>query len=175
MFSTKSAKPIAAALFLAGLGAVLSGCPYGFSSSLLPAHIKTVGVPLFENRTERGVLNTALADTLTNAFIDDNTLKVVAPEEADSVVEGAFLLYRRQPFTVDANEVVQEYKVEIVVEARYVDVRKNKVIWEERLSQWATYRFTPSPTEPAETEEVGIGRVLLLLKNDILNRTVEGW
>ena len=172
MIRTKS---ILAGLFLVTLGAFLAGCPYGFSSSLLPEHIKTVALPLFENQTDRGVLNTALADTLTNAFIDDNTLKVVGEDEADSVVEGVFLTYRRQPFTVDANEVVQEYKVEIVVEARYVDVRKNKVMWEERLAQWATYRFTPTATEPAETEEIGIGRVLVLLKNDILNRTVEGW
>ena len=68
--------------------AALAGCGvYGFSSSLLPAHIKTVGVPLMENTTDRRDLATALADSLVNAFIDDNTLKVASERDADAVIE----------------------------------------------------------------------------------------
>jgi hypothetical protein len=159
------------------LGIVVAGCGvYGFSSSLLPGHIKSVAVPLFENRTERGDLATALADSLTEAFIDNHTLQVVGEKAADSSLEGALLEYRRQPFTVDENEQVLEYKVEILVEVRFVDIRKNQVIWEEpKLVQWATYVFTPRPGEQPESEEVGIGRVVAKLTDDILNRTVEGW
>ncbi|MBZ0267954.1 hypothetical protein K8I85_07350 [bacterium] len=157
--------------------AALAGCGvYGFSSSLLPAHIKTVGIPLMENTTDRRDLATALADSLTNAFIDDNTLKVVNERDADSVIEGTIREYRRTPFTYDANENVQTYRVELIVEARFVDVRKNSVLWEERvLSQWATYNFVSVGGQPAEDEETAIGRVLEKLTDDILNRSVEGW
>lgn len=158
----------------AGLGLLLialSGCPYGFSSSLLPGHIKSVAVPLFENRTDRGDLQTALADSLTEAFIDNHTLKVVEEKAADSAVEGAILEYRRTPFTVAENEQVLEYRVEIIVGVRFVDLRKNKVLWEDpRLGEWDTYSFVNG-----ETETMGIGRVLAKLTEDILNRTVEGW
>lgn len=158
----------------AGLGlllAALAGCPYGFSSSLLPGHIKSVALPLFENRTDRGELSTSLADSLTEAFIDNHTLKVVGEKAADSQVEGAIVEYRRVPFTVGADEQVLEYRVEIVLEVRFVDLRKNKVLWEEpRLRQWDTYSFVNG-----EPEELGIGRVLTKLVEDILNRTVEGW
>ena len=157
--------------------ALLAGCGvYGFSSSLLPGHIKTVGVPLMENDTDRRDLPTALADSLVEAFIDDNTLKVVDERNADSIVEGTILEYRRTPFTYDANENVQTYRVEIVLEARFVDVRKNNVLWEEqRLSQWDTYNFVSVGGQPAEDEETAIGRVLVKLTDDILNRSVEGW
>jgi hypothetical protein len=158
----------------AGLGLLLvalAGCPYGFSSSLLPGHIKSVSLPLFENRTDRGELSTALADSLTEAFIDNHTLKVVGEKAADSQVEGAIVEYRRVPFTVGADEQVLEYRVEIVLEVRFVDLRKNKVLWEEpRLGQWDTYSFVNG-----EREELGIGRVLTKLVEDVLNRTVEGW
>lgn len=159
------------------LAGILAGCPYGFSSSLLPGHIKTVHVPLLENRTDRGDLSTALADSLTEAFLNDHTLKVVGEKAADSALEGAFLEYRRQPFTLDANEQVLEYKIEIVVEVRFVDLRKNKILWEEpRLSEWDTYVFAPSVGgQTAESEEIGIGRVIAKLTDDILNRTVQGW
>lgn len=160
-----------------GLGLFLSGCgAYGFSSSLLPSHIKTVGVPLMENRTDRRDLATALADSLVNAFISDNTLKVVDERDADATLEGTILEYHREPFTYDAAENVQTYRVEIVLEARFVDVRKNNVLWEEKhLSQWDTYNFVPVGGQPAETEDTAIGRVLVKLRDDILNRSIEGW
>ena len=159
------------------LAAAAAGCGYGFSSSLLPGHIQSVHVALLENRTDRGDLNTALADSLTEAFIENATLKVAGEKSADSVVEGAILEYNRLPFTVDENEQVLEYRIDIVLEVRYVDVRKNKVIWEEeRLSGWDTYVFAPSVGgQETESEEVGIGRVLTKLTEEILNRTVEGW
>jgi hypothetical protein len=166
---------LSGALLLAALAA---GCGvYGFSSSLLPGHIRSVAVTVFDNRTERGDLATALADSLTEAFLSDHTLQVAGEKAADSWVEGTFLEYRRQPFTVDENEQVLEYKVEIALEVRFVDVRKNQVIWEDpRLVQWATYVFAPGAQgAQAESEEAGIGRVLAKLTDDILNRTVEGW
>jgi len=156
---------------------LLGGCGvYGFSSSLLPSHIKTVGIPLMENRTDRRDLATALADSLTEAFLRDNTLKVVDERDADAVIEGKILEYRRAPFTYDTAENVQTYRVEIVLEARFVDVRKNNVLWEEKhLSQWGTYNFVPVGGQPAETEDTAIGRVLAKVRDDIVNRSIEGW
>jgi hypothetical protein len=165
-------------ILLALVGAMgTAGCGgYSFSSSLLPSHIRSVAVPLPENRTNRGDLATALADSLTEAFLDDQTLKVVAEKDADSVVEGIILEYRRDPFTFDSQENVQTYRVEIVLEARFVDVRKNKVIWEEkRLSQWDTYNFASVGGQPAESEEIGIGKVLAKLTDDVVNRTLQAW
>jgi hypothetical protein len=154
-----------------------AGCgTYGFSSSLLPDHIRSVAVPLPENRTNRSDLAAALADSLTEAFLDDQTLKVVGEREADSVVEGIVLEYRREPFTFDAQENVQTYRVEIVLEARFVDVRKNQVLWErKRLSQWDTYNFASLGGQPPETEEIGVGRVLAKLTDDIVNQTLQAW
>jgi hypothetical protein len=168
---------IASALAAIALLGLLAGCgAYGFSSSLLPAHIKSVGIPLLENRTDRGDLATALADSLTEAFIDDNTLKVANENSADALIEGAIVAYAATPFTYDAGENVQTYPIEIVLEVRFVDVRKNDVLWEEeRLSQWSTYNYVAVGGQPAEDVEVGIGRVLAKLTDDILNRSVEGW
>jgi hypothetical protein len=165
-----------AGLGVAALVAIVCGCGYGFSSSVLPGHIKTVAVPLMENRSVRGGLETALTDSLVEGFIRNHTLSVVPEKNADSALQGAILEYRREPFSVDANENVQEYKVEILVAAQFVDLRNNKVLWEEpRISQWATYNFIEVAGRPAETENDGIGRALAKLTADILNRTVEGW
>jgi hypothetical protein len=159
------------------LAALAAGCgPYSFSGSTLPGHIDSVAVPLMGNVTERGDLPTVLADLLVEAFLDDNQLKVEPEGQADSVLEGTILEYRRTPFTFDSNEQVETYRVEIVLEVRFVDVRKNEIIWEEkRLSQWDTYNFAGVGGGEPETEVDGISRVLTKLTNDILNRTVQGW
>lgn len=129
-----------------------------------------------ENRTDRPDLAAALADSLVEAFIDDNTLKVVDERDADAIVEGVIVGYRRTPFTYDENENVQTYRVEIALEARFVDVRKNDFLWEEmNLSQWDTYNFVSVGGQPAEDEETAIGRVLVKLRDDIVNRSIEGW
>ncbi len=66
--------------------------------------------------------------------------------------------------------------MEIILRAQFVDLRKNKVIWEEeRMSQWATYNFSEVAGRPAEPEEVGVAAAIVKLTADILNRTVEGW
>ena len=163
--------------FLFAASLLCAGCGgYGFSQSLLPPHIKTVAVPLPENRTNRSDLAPALADSLTEAFLADQSLKVVAQKDADSVVEIVILEYDRQPFTVDAQENVQEYRLQIALEARFIDVRKNKVIWErERLTNWATYNFASLGGSAAESEEVGIGRVLAKLREEIVNLTLQAW
>jgi hypothetical protein len=71
---------------------------------------------------------------------------------------------------------VQTYRVEILMEARFVDVRKNHVLWErKRMSQWDTYNFSSVGGRPAESEEVGIGRVLAKLTDDIVNQTLQAW
>jgi len=54
------------AVLLAILG-LASGCAYGFSSSLLPGHIKTIAIPLLENQTDRGDLSSVLAESLAIA------------------------------------------------------------------------------------------------------------
>ncbi|MDP6460795.1 MAG: LptE family protein [Gemmatimonadota bacterium] len=167
---------ILAMLSLVGLTGLLSGCPYGFSSSLLPGHIRTVAIPLPENRTDRGDLSSVLADSLVEAFIDNPVLKVADEKDADSLLEAVLLEYHRAPFTYDASENVLEYRVEVIAEVRFVDVRKNKVLWEEkRMRQWATYNHAEVGGQPAEEEDVGIARVVVRLRDDILTRTVEGW
>ena len=75
---------VRAGLGFATLVAIVAGCGYGFSSSVLPGHIKTVAIPLMENRSVRGGLDAALTDSLVEAFIRNHTLSVVPEKNADA-------------------------------------------------------------------------------------------
>ena len=55
-----------------------AGCGYSWRGSL-PPHIKTVGVPVFANRTQWPNIEAAMTAAVVNAFATDGRLRVVSP------------------------------------------------------------------------------------------------
>ena len=147
-----------------------SGCgPYSFSPSGRQAYTN-VAVPLFENQTREYGIRELLTEGVINGFIRDGTLPVVNERRAEAVLRGTVTAYIRQPYTYDANEQVQEYRVYITIAARLEDPVRRNVIWEEaELVQWGNFKAD------TETEDDGKIRAVEKLAEDIVNRTVKGW
>jgi hypothetical protein len=149
---------------------VLLSCGvYTFSPSAL-GNLKTIAIPLFENQTTEAGLRELLTDRLAQAFVNDNTLKVVPQQQADGILIGTVISYGREPYTYSQAEVVSEYLCRVGVSVQFMNRRTQKVIWEEKaMSNWGTYdAFT-------ETENDGKSRAIDKLVEDILNKTVKGW
>lgn len=148
----------------------LTNCSYySFSGSGLKG-ISSVAIPLFEDQTQEYGLRESLTQKLVDAYVQDNTLKVVNQKNSDSILYGTITRYLREAHTFDENENVNEYKVRIFVKATLEETKKKKILWEEdNLEGWAIY----SATE--ETEDEGKEKALQKLAEDIVNRTVKGW
>lgn len=148
----------------------LTNCSYySFSGSGLKG-ISSVAVPLFEDQTQEYGLRESLTQKLVDAYVQDNTLKVVNQKNSDSILYGIITRYLREAHTFDENENVKEYKVRIFVKATLEETEKKKIIWEEdNLEGWAIYSATQ------ETEDDGKEKALQKLAEDIVNRTVKGW
>ena len=143
---------------------------YSFSGSTLPSHIKSVAVPLFTNQTTEYGIADKLTESLINALVRDNTLKVVPEGRADSVLRGSVVDYKREAYTYDENENVKEYIVRVYVTASFEDLRKKKELWrEERLEGWGTY------LAQGESEAHAQERAIAKLSDDLLNKIVAGW
>jgi hypothetical protein len=159
-------------LLIGAIAASCGGCwYYSTSGSLLPAHIKTVAVPLFGNETtwEYGIKED-LTDAVIDAFTRDNTLRVGAERNADSVIRATITAITEVPFTYDREEQVQEYKMQIFLNIQFEDLKERKVIWEEEAMEgWGTY------TTEDEDWQVGIERAIEKLASDIVNKTIAGW
>ncbi len=147
------------------------GCSYySFSGSTLPSHIKSVAVPLFTNQTTEYGIADRLTESLINALVRDNTLKVVPEGRADSVLRGSVVDYKKEAYTYDENENVKEYIVRVYVTASFEDLQKKKELWrEERLEGWGTY------LAQGETEADAQERAIAKLSDDLLNKIVAGW
>lgn len=142
---------------------------YTFSPSTL-GNVRTVAIPLFENQTTEGGLREPLTDQLAQAFVSDNTLKVVREPQADAVIRGAVVSYQRDPYSHTQEEQVQEYICRVALDVAFTNRKSGKVIWEQKgMSNFGIYEAA------SESEDLGKARAIEKLVQDILNRTVKGW
>jgi len=155
---------------LALLWLAVGGCgPYSFNPSGRSA-LKSIAVPLFENQTREYGIRELLTEGVINGFIRDGTLAVVNEKRAEAVLRGSVLSYVRQPYTYEADESVQEYRVIITIQARLEDPVRRQVVWEEaQLVQWGNFKAN------GESEDDGKIRAVEKLAEDIVNRTVRSW
>ena len=156
----------------------LCGCfRYSFSGAG-PGHIKTIAIPLLDNRTAEYGIAERITDELILLFQIDNTLKIVDEEDADAVLRGRLLRVKDVPYTYEGegeeaqNFSVGEYKLTLVVGLEYYDQAKDELIWVQEVEGWGTYDFeTGAPDERDEGFDEAIDKLI----QDILNLTVTGW
>jgi hypothetical protein len=142
---------------------------YTFSPSALGG-VKTVAIPLFENETTESGLRERLTDQLAQAFVSDNTLKVVREQQADAVLKGAVVSYSRDPYTFSQSEVVSQYACRIGLNVEFVNRKSGKIIWAENgMSNFGIYDAA------TEAEDDGKSRAIAKLVEDVLNKTIKGW
>lgn len=147
---------------------------YSFSGSSLPSHIRTIAIPMFENQTPEFGVPEDITDVLIKEFTEDNTLKVVDRRSADSIIEGSIVNIREQAGAYNVNEQVKEIRVYVSVKGKFEDLKKNKVIWEEEITQWGTYSPDAASGENT-TRQDAIAEAIGKIVTDIFNKTISGW
>jgi len=147
---------------------------YSFSGSSLPSNIRTIAIPLFENKTTEFGVPEDITDALINEFTQDNTLKVVDRRAADSAIEGTIVNIREQAGAYNQQEQVQEIRIYVRVKAKFEDLKKNNVLWEEEITQWGTYNPDSASGENA-TRQDAIDEAIEKIVTEIFNKTISGW
>ena len=158
--------------------AVCAGsCAYSTSAALLPPHLKTVAIPVFENGTTEYALPQEITDAVILRFVQDNHLKVVPERSANSVIRGKVVAYRNGVFGFSEQVRAQEYRVTISVSVVFKDLVKNREVWSEsELTKTSNYYVTPVPGDTtAHTEVDGRREAVLKIADEILARSVQGW
>src|SRR5258708_31035869 len=96
-------------------GGVLSaGCGYALAGrgSTLPATIKTIGIPLFVNRTTVFNLETTLTTKVRSEFIGRGKFDIL-PEAVgvDALLSGEATSVFIQPASINANQLASRYPI----------------------------------------------------------------
>ena len=140
------------------LVAGVAGCGYSTSPALLPTHLKTVAIPVFENETSEYTLEQDITNAVVQRFVADNHLKVVDERVAQAVIKGKIKTYRNSVFGISAGTTrAEEYRVAITVSVTFKDLVKNRELWsDENMEKTANYYVTDVPGQPAKTELDGL-------------------
>jgi hypothetical protein len=140
--------------------------PYSFSGSTLPSDIRTVFIPLFDNKTSEFGIDRQITDLLISAITRDNTLKIAGARDADARLVGSILRAEDRAGQYDQNEQATDFRITLTVQVAFEDIKKRKNLWEETLTQWGSY---------SDNRDDGIRQAVEKLSTDIINRTVSGW
>ncbi len=158
------------ALLLPLLSALACG-PYSFSSSGNTG-LKTVAVPVFNDQTAEFGVKEQITNAVIAAFTRDNSLKIADRRAADVIVNGTLLRVSEQAGAYTKAEQVQEVRVTLVVQIKFEDAKKRKVVWEETLTQFGTY--APSDATSGDRESA-IKQAVDKIAAEVLNKSVSGW
>jgi hypothetical protein len=104
-------------------------------------------------------------------------------------LDGAITEYTKQPARLDVNNVIQEYRLRVVVDLSLTDLATNQVLWQERgprdtaarggavrkLERFLNFVVVPSSGLAVETEQDAQRRMVRDLAQDIVLRVIEGW
>lgn len=143
---------------------------YSFKGSLAP-HLKTVAIPLFDNRTAEFGVTEEMTDTMIDKFTQDGSLKITDRSSADVLLEGSISRINDRAGAYDANERVQDLKIYVSVQIKCTDLVKRQILWEERMTQFGSY----DPAEGPDARLDGISEAIEKISEEVLNKTVSGW
>jgi len=130
------------------VGLTLWGCGYqmaGRSTSQLPPHLKTIAIPVFENRSAEPTLQRQFTEALRRAFITDGRLRLVNDQNgADLVMTGTLTNYWIRAVAFNANDVAIEYWVYIEAQVKVMDRVNNRTYLKQKLKTRWDYRADDS-------------------------------
>ena len=154
---------------------LVAGCGYTASPALLPPHLKTVAIPVFENGTPEVQIEQDITNAVILKFVQDNHLKVVDERSATSVIRGRVTQYKNSVFGFTNNASSNEYRVTVAVDVTFKDLVKNRELWSGEIVKTANYYVQDVPGQAAQTELDGRKDAISKIADEILSRSVEGW
>jgi outer membrane lipopolysaccharide assembly protein LptE/RlpB len=181
---------LAAGCFL--VTTALTGCGYT-TRSMLQGHYNTIYVAPFLNKVDitqetfsankyriyRPMLETDITKKVINRYLFDGNLKPVKEANADLVLKGELVEYRKDPLSYTTNtENVTEYRINIYVNLSLWDAKENKLLWQENNFNGNYSYFTPDNINSASVkvpEATAVNNAVEDLARRVVEHTVEQW
>lgn len=165
---------LSSALPLLLSSALLAGCwLYSFTGASIPEHVRTVAIPLAEDRSIGGVPNMdqVLTDFLIERFVQQTRLALEPDENAaDALLDVTIERYQNQPAAVTGDEVASLNRVTIAVRVAYVDQVEEREQLARTFSNYADY-----DAADIGLEEETAAAVLEQLATDIFTAATSDW
>jgi hypothetical protein len=118
---------------LLGGGMCVAGCGYTLAGrgSALPASIKTIGIPMFTNRTSVFNLETTVTQKVRSEFIGRGKYTIV-PEATgtDGVLTGEITSVSIVPSAFNSQQLASRYAITMTARVELKNTRDDMVLWD---------------------------------------------
>ena len=150
-----------------------AGCGYSLRGNL-PDHIKTVAVPVFQNRTAVPAVENFLTNAIINAFATNGRLRVTNVEGADSVLDGEITNYYLQSIAYDAAANIRQFRLTVTLNIRFRDVRRNEVLFQRaNYSDRADFAVPGTVAETITASEGALQQAATEIARSVVSFAVE--
>lgn len=112
---------------------LLGGCGYHLegTGSSLPPHIKTIGLPVFQNNSQGYQVEQKITTNVMNVLIQRGRYKVVPEAQGvDAVLKGTITSVSLYPATFTADARANQYNVIINARVVFTDLVDKKVLFQ---------------------------------------------
>ena len=117
----------------------VGSCTYYSMAGSIPAHIKSISIPLMDNQTAEFGLAEEITDGIIEEFNEAGILRVVDENLSNSILRGEIKDIKEGPYTYSKLESVTEYRYKVNVYFRWYDVKEDKNLLEGTYSGFGAY------------------------------------
>jgi hypothetical protein len=153
----------------------------------LPEGLDTIHVDNFRNEidpakevsnsratyTYQPGLEVDITREVIDQFIKYRHLRIESEKNADLILKGALVDYKRYPLSYSEDDDIEEYRIEIIVSLELYDQKNDKLMWkEDGFMGESTYPVT-GPNRLIESQ--AIDKAVEDLSLRIVERVTENW
>lgn len=150
---------------------LLTACGYQFVGGGLPGDVKTLYLPLAQNKTTEPLLENFLAGPL-NAVLARQKGVVLsnAPSHADAVLAASIERYQVEPLAYDSNDRISEYRASMTVHFALKRRADNALLWQGTLQRNQSYTAAVDKNLQQDLEAAAIEIIARDLADDLAYR-----
>ncbi len=147
---------------------------YNPAPQILPGNVKKIAIRPIVNKTQQFGLEDKLYIAVRDAFLSNGQYPIVPESEADGAVYLTITRYLLIPIQYNANLVPTAYKLTIISDLQFIDVKTNTALWDQpNIEESLVFN---ADTQPGGlTEEQAREEIWPRLANDVVTRVIKGF
>lgn len=158
---------------------ILSACGYhmaGTGSHLTP-NMKSVFIPVFENKTMEPIVEEEITPAVIREFLQDGRIEVADSSRADMVLKGSIVSYKETPVSIeiiDNFQNVREYRITITT--HLILLKNNSLsLWEKDITSTAEYAVDSNVMKTRVEKLKALREIARNLSEEAADRMLLGW
>src|SRR3990170_1093590 len=167
---------------------LLSSCGYHMAGtgSHLTAGVKSIFIPVFDNKTMEPIIEEELTTAVIREFLKDGRIEVVDISRADMILKGSVVSYKETPVSFDASQIV-EYRVTVTthlilqeniplaIREREGPVPSVNPLWEKEITSTAEYTVSSDVMTTRISKLSALREIARNLSEEAADRVLLGW